>query len=108
MRKATGRCSQTEETCLINSLHGSMRESYPGYRKPNGFSVFYFEDLRMNLKKNLKMKRNKGQASLEYFLILLCIATLTIISFSSFLPSVISAFQGPGGIFPTSWSAITQ
>lgn len=45
----------------------------------------------MNLKKSLK---SKGQAALEYFILLAIIMGLSLISLSSFLPKVRDAVQG--------------
>lgn len=61
----------------------------------------------MNLKKNLE----RGQASLEYFIIFSIIAILTILSFSSFLPLVQQAVQGTAtqpGFFQKAEARITK
>lgn len=50
----------------------------------------------MTLKKYL---RNRGQASLEYFILFAFIAVLTIISFSSVFPNVKNSIFGDGGLF---------
>ena len=60
-----------------------------------------FRDFKMNLKKFLgAIKINgKAQAALEYFIILTVIALLTLVSISTFLPTVRDAIVGPSGFF---------
>ncbi len=58
----------------------------------------------MSLKKNLE----KGQASLEYFILFAVIAILTLVSLSTFYPQVKNIIQGEQGFFQRAAGRISK
>jgi len=88
MRKATGRCLPKTIFFRIFSFSGEQNASWDtGSRKDFGI---LFRDFKIN---------GKAQAALEYFIILTVIALLTLVSISTFLPTVRDAIVGPSGFF---------
>ena len=98
-RKATGRCSP-KESSLLRVVSENVSRVTEGRRRKNmkkEFFGFLFLSLPKTLRKSFKTQ--KGQATFEYFLILILFVAATLLGVSTLLPNIRTSLEGSGGLF---------